>query len=270
VVAVAGIGIAAVSGAGATLGGVRTGEAAFLPFPVPTTPVARGAQQGAAPSDTARLRRLLQSARGANATMCELAATTVDGRSGWWSGHDGGFRAGGSVDSLGRDVVAWIQHRDVDVSAVPMLRDALSDPDWCVRRLAAPLLGRVRDRAASQAMLAALGSSDAGVREMGALALGFADDTSSVAPLVQRLRDDVPRVRATAAWALGSIEGREVVRPLIDALRDSDPMVRASVAFALGEVEDATAIPALTDLLKSDRDPEVRRAAALALGEIIG
>lgn len=221
-------------------------------------------------ADSATVHALLQAARGANAVMCEMAANVADGRSGWSSSSDGGFRVGGSSDPATRDVVTWVNHREVDPAAVPLLRVALTDADWCVRRFAAPLLAHVKHASANQAMLDALTASDAGTREMGALALGLAESRGSVQPLVARLRDDAPRVRATAAWALGEMERREAVRPLIDALGDSAAIVRESAARALGEIEDAAAVAPLTDLLKSDGDAAVRRAAARALGEIIG
>jgi hypothetical protein len=261
-------GALALGHAGVTLGTARAAErTAFLRLP--TMAVSQGAR--ARPGvDSARVTRLLQAARGTNVVACELAAATVDGRSGWWSGSDGDFSAGGSPDSLAGDVVMWVRHQEVDATAVPLLRSALADSDWCVRRLAAPLLGRAHDPSAMQAMLASLESSDAITREMAALALGFADDPRTVTPLVNQLRDEAPRVRATAAWALGEIERHEAVRPLIDALNDADALVRESAANALGQVEDTAAIPALTDRLRSDRAPAVRRAAARALGEIAG
>ena len=266
VLALAAAAAVVVGRAGVTLGTAHAGERLVFLRPPAGPPQARE-QQG---MDSARVRGLLQAARGANTVICEMAAVTVDGRSGWSSGMDGDFRAGASTDSLARDIVTWVQRRVVDATAVPMLRAALADPDWCVRRLAAPLLAQVRDASAAQAMLAALASAEAGTREMGALALGLAEDPRPTEPLVARLRDDSPRVRATAAWALGEIEQRETVRPLIDALGDTDALVRESAARALGEIEDAAAIPALTDLLKSDRAAGVRRAAAWALWEIAG
>ena len=265
--------IALLGAAGATgWVGLTLGSAAaaaerpvFLPPPVG---VAQAAPEQRA-ADSTRVHALLQAARGSNTLMCELAANTVDGRSGWWDG-DGGFRAGAAGDPAGGDAVRWVRNEKIDATAVPLLRAALADSDWCVRRIAAPLLARIDADPARQAMLAALAAADAGTREMGALALGFAEDPRSIQPLMGRLRDDSPRVRATAAWALGEIESREAVRPLIAALGDPDALVRESAAHALGEVEDAAAIPALTDVLKSDREPAVRRAAARALGEIVG
>jgi len=254
---------------GLTLGSAAaaSGRPVFLPPPVGVAQAAPApAQRGV---DSSRVHALLQAARGSNTFMCELAANTVDGRSGWWDGN-AGFRAGAAGDSSAGDVVRWVRNEKIDAASVPLLRAALSDSDWCVRRLAAPLLARIDAEPARQAMLGALAAADAGTREMGALALGFAEDLRSIQPLVGRLRDDAPRVRATAAWALGEIESREAVRPLIDVLRDPDALVRESAARALGEVEDDAAIPALTDLLKSDREPAVRRAAARALGEIVG
>ena len=253
---------------GLTLGSAAAagGEPVFLPPPVA---VAQAAPEQRAGADSTRVHALLQAARGSNTLMCELAAHTVDGRSGWWSDSDG-FRAGAAGDPSAGDAVRWVRNERIDPASVPLLRAAIADSDWCVRRFAAPLLARIDAEPARQAMLAALAAADAGTREMGALALGFDEDPRSIQPLVARLRDDSPRVRATAAWALGEIEGREAVRPLIDALGDSDALVRESAAHALGEVEDGAAIPALTDLLKSDREPAVRRAAARALGEIVG
>ena len=252
---------------GVALGSSRVpAHLAFLPFPSAVRLPERAAQG----ADSARVRRLLQAARGTNSVVCELAARAVDGRSGWSSGDGGDFYAGGASDSASLDVAGWVHHDHVDASVVPLLAAALADPDWCVRRLAAPLLGRTRDRSAMRAMLAALAAQDAVTREMAALALGFANDSGSVRPLVARLHDDAPRVRATAAWALGELERHEAVRPLIEALSDADALVRESAARSLGEVEDTAAIPALTERLRSDRAASVRRAAARALGEIAG
>jgi hypothetical protein len=256
----------ATSWIGLTLGSAEAGEGpVFLPPPAGATQAAQE-QRGV---DSARVHALLQTVRGSNAVMCEMAVNTVDGRSGWWSRLDDSFRAGASSDPAAGDVMTWARHEKVGAAAVPLLRAALADSDWCVRRFAAPLLARIDAESAREAMLAALVAADAGTREMGALALGFAEDPRSIPPLVARLRDDSPRVRATVAWALGEIENRQAVRPLIDALGDPDALVRESVARALGEVDDVAAIPALTNLLGSDREASVRRAAAWALGEIV-
>ena len=53
------------------------------------------------------------------------------------------FHAGGAADSVAGDVVDWVHERGINAATVPLLRTAIGDSDWCVRRLAAPILGRV-------------------------------------------------------------------------------------------------------------------------------
>src|SRR4051812_17803293 len=115
-------------------------------MPLPASAFQSAARQQVA--DSSRVRALLQAARGTNALVCELAARTIDGRSGWSS--DGAFIAGGAADSAAGDVVDWVHDRGISAATVPLLRTAISDSDWCVRRLAAPLLGRVHDPSATQ------------------------------------------------------------------------------------------------------------------------
>src|SRR5690242_385089 len=74
----------------------------FVPLPASAFQSASRQQ----PADSSRVRALLQAARGTNALVCELAARTIDGRSGWSS--DGAFIAGGPADSLAGDVVEWV------------------------------------------------------------------------------------------------------------------------------------------------------------------
>ncbi len=191
------LGALALGRAGLALGTAWAAERhVFLPLPAAAKRAAR-AQQGI---DSARVARLLQAARGTNTVACELAAATVDGRSGWSSGTDGDFTAGSSADSTARDVATWLHHGDVHAGAVPILRAALADPDWCVRRLAAPLLGRVHDPSAMQAMLAALAATDPVAREMAALALGFADD-----PRLGRATGEPTSGRRTASAGHGRV-----------------------------------------------------------------
>src|SRR3954462_8665871 len=100
---------------GMTLGTANAEERrGLLAVPAGASPVEREPDR----VDSARVRRLLQAAHGANSVMCELAAMTVDGRSGWSSGMDGAFHAGGSADSLARDVSSWVHHDEVDATAV--------------------------------------------------------------------------------------------------------------------------------------------------------
>ena len=116
--------------------------------------------------------------------------------------------------SSGRETVRAALDVLHDPGLVDPLRAALSDPDPCVRRLAAPLLGRVRIPQAVAALRNALRDQGAETREAAALGLGFAGDNKALPDLITTLRDAAPDVRVAAAWALGQIESRGGVRPL--------------------------------------------------------
>ncbi|MGH7718066.1 MAG: HEAT repeat domain-containing protein, partial [Gemmatimonadaceae bacterium] len=96
----------------------------------------------AAPADSADVAAFLAAVRGAHPLMCDLAAWVVDGNFGW--GHWGGGNGPGLIgDEQARALARWALGRKHNESDIPVLRAALSDPDACVRRMAAPLLGRI-------------------------------------------------------------------------------------------------------------------------------
>lgn len=149
--------------------------------------------QGGAPD---RVRMLLDGMRGATPLQCELA---LQGMNGWW----------GNGPEPGRDpaawtVITWAAHRDVDAVNVPLLATSLRDPDACVRRVAARLLGRSRLPAARARLLEATRDADPGIRRLGATGLGFMDDQTVTRDLVRLLDDRDAGVRAAAAWAIGA------------------------------------------------------------------
>ncbi len=187
-------------------------------------------------ADSASVATILGSARGANALMCEMAARMVE-QNGGWGGISFDLRA--PADPAERSALEAIRRERMPVNAVPMLSAALGDDDACVRRVAAPLLGRVDDPAAWNA-------------------------------LRQALRDPRPATREVAAIAMG-YAGKPVLIPaLLAGLQDAEARVRTACAIALGEISDKRATGALTRLLREDRDSAVRAAAAWAIGSIEG
>jgi HEAT repeat protein len=132
-------------------------------------------------------------------------------------------------------------------TSVPVLTEALKDPDPGVRAAAAESLGRLSD---------------------------YARD--AVPALIDTFKDKKADrfVRGYAAFAIGRIGGdaaRGAVPELADALTDKDSPdeVRRSAATALGalKMDGAGAAAALGQALK-DRSVDVRRAAVTALGQI--
>ncbi|HJR43214.1 MAG TPA: HEAT repeat domain-containing protein [Gemmatimonadaceae bacterium] len=210
--------------------------ARVLPRPAPERPLTEVRSQ-AVPDDSVQVAAFLAAVRGANPVICELASRVVDGN--WrWGGH---WELGpaGSRDPQVRAIVKWaLDHRQNDAD-IAVLRAAIADSDPCVRRMAAPLLGRIRTPRAVETLLSAL-------------------------------RDPLETTREMAAFALAIGKPPSALEPLTAALSDPSPGVRSLAAFALGEIDDPSAIPALTALLRGDRDAEVRRMAAWAIGEIGG
>jgi HEAT repeat protein len=247
--------------------------------------------------DTAQLTALLARVRGSDATVCQLIGRALDNRWGNWGGHIVDPTAAGADQAL----LDWINTVTIDETMLPTLRRGLSDPDGCVRRTSAHLLGRARFSSLSADLRSELGSPSAATREAALLAIGYADQATGLAAAQRAMRDADASVRVAAAWALGMIENADAMAALNEAARDPDVRMRRTVAwalgmienpasvpvlsgmltdpessvriqaaFALGQIESKDAVPALVRLLETDRDPQVRRAAAAALGQISG
>src|SRR5688572_7318245 len=216
--------------------------------------------------DAENVAALIAAVRNANPILCELASRGAMWNGNWqWVGPATPLRASnpGNMD-LVRFAASSPKGREV----IAPLRAALGDPDPCVRRFVAPLLGRTQQSAAVETLVAALRDENPITREAAAVGLRFAENPSTIDPLTRALEDRETTVRAAAAWALGEIEDSRAIPALERTLKDAEPVVRINAAWALGEIEDPAAIPALTALLREDRDPEVRRMAAWALGNI--
>jgi HEAT repeat protein len=185
--------------------------------------------------DTASYARFMNTVRGVNPMLCELATRSVDGRHGWWNGSGSDPL---EVDSSAAALINWVHRKHDDPAAVPRLSAWLRDSDACVRRIAGSFLARVDHPSAEAALVAALGEANADTRQAAVIGLGLSEKSPRVIePLMRRLRDDSPLVRRSAAWALGEHEATEAMSPLIELLgRDPDPRVRQAAARALGEI----------------------------------
>jgi hypothetical protein len=213
-------------------------------------------------------RPLLAAVRGISPVACELAAQSLG--NGWGMAAD----AEDAPALVRRDeptgrVLGWLWNQSTSASAddLAALRDGLGDPDPCVRRVSARMLGRRRFEGSVDALLAALRSGEPLRRDAAVLGLGYAGDPRSVAPLTALLGDGDAEVRGGVVWALGHTRSREAAASIARLTGDREPRVRRAVARALGRLEDASSVPALTRMLASDPDAGVRRAAAWALGK---
>jgi HEAT repeat protein len=263
-----GAGVVAMSVAPRAAVPVVTGEAVVAIAPIVSpdqgAPVRQAPSQGQ--DETENVAALIAAVRNANPVLCELAARGASWDGNWqYVGPASPLRArNAQTMELVRFAASSPKGREV----IAPLRAALGDPDPCVRRFVAPLLGRTQHDAAVEALVAALRDENPVTREAAAVGLRFAEKPATIDPLIRALGDQEFTVRAAAAWALGEIEDSRAIPALERALKDAEPVVRINAAWALGEIEDPAAIPALTAALRDDRDPEVRRMAAWALGNI--
>lgn len=261
-------GIIAVSVAPRAARSVVMGEALVVMDEVVSGDQGARAREASAPTrdDAENVAALIAAVRNGNPVLCELAARGASWDGNWqYVGPASPLRARNAPTmELVRFAASSPNGREV----IAPLRAALGDPDPCVRRFVAPLLGRTQQNAAVETLVAALRDENAVTREAAAVGLRFAEKPATIDPLTRALEDQESSVRAAAAWALGEIEDSRAIPALERTLKDPESVVRINAAWALGEIEDPAAIPALTALLREDRDPEVRRMAAWALGNI--
>lgn len=93
-------------------------------------------------------------------------------------------------------------------TAVGPLCSALRDEDWLIRKLAAEILGDIKDVASLDSLLGALEDPKPLVAKAAALALGELRDARATYPLLNLLKHDDPMVSDAAQAALNRIRGQ--------------------------------------------------------------
>lgn len=224
-----------------------------------------------------------------------------------WAWIFGGAAAGPPVEEQADDLRSGIpavrRHAAISLgrsgerAAVPVLVEALKDPDNGVRREAAKALGRIKDARAVAPLVEALRDGDGNVRLYAAYALGEIKDPKAVKALLRALGDPEWCVRDQAAWALREINDPKIAAPLAAALRERnadvahvvwllrhvggtqtvrelssllrapEAAVRMRAVHVLSELQNAEAVSPLIAALE-DRDPNVRQSAVEALQRI--
>jgi HEAT repeat protein len=154
-------------------------------------------------------------------------------------------------------------------AAVPVLVQALDDPDGSTQVAAARTLGQM-GAAALPGLLEALRKPEKFVRREAIWALVRMGSAAkkAVPALAEALRDSDPRVRLGAAQALGAIgpDASAAIPSLIECLKDSNLIFCRLAAQALTRL-GPEALPALQQASQSP-DPFVRREALWALGHL--
>jgi HEAT repeat protein len=152
-----------------------------------------------------------------------------------------------------------------NLKGLPILIDALKDPEPMVREIAAQGLGYLGSEKAARPLAEALKDEDVHVRRRAAAALITTPAQSVVKDVIQTgLYDKDETVRRFAVEALGWIGGPEVVKALIVASRDESAEVRRYAAVQLGRASEPAALDALIALYE---DAKKRELAAATLDE---
>jgi hypothetical protein len=188
--------------------------------------------------DSIHARHLLDAVRGANGVLCGAIDRSFD--TGYWGNSMGSIMETEFSDRRSTDIGQWIGHRKFDETVYPMARAALSSSDACERRIAARILGNLRNRERLHEQLRSeLTASDSRTKTAALFALGFADSHQAIPAIRERLSDADRNVRVAAIWALANIGDRSISETLISLLqRDGDPVVRGAAAWALGRLND--------------------------------
>lgn len=169
------------------------------------------------------------------------------------------------------DVDEWSSPRLAQVitafgadAVTPLLESLDAAASLNARVWTAQILGKIRDRRATPALIKRLSDRSEQMRISVANALGDIADNRAFRPLVEViLRDPVSAVRAQAATSLGRIGDEGALPLLVASMGDPEYWMRFRALEAIEALEPEDTGPIETAL--SDTSPEVRRRAALAL-----
>jgi len=175
-----------------------------------------------------------------------------------------------------------------------LCREALDEPEWTARRMAALrllrkgfgstrashlrggyaiALGIARDGEAGSMLLDALKETrDPDLRGYLAVALGMVCHTPAVARLGALLEEskNLPMLNLRATIGLGLMGAREFIPALVQSLgSERSCYMLCAKARALGYIGDRTAVPALLNMVSNpDKQASIRGFAIQALGNI--
>jgi HEAT repeat protein len=127
--------------------------------------------------------------------------------------------------------------------------------DTQIRRLAADVLGDIKDTRATEPLIAAIqDTSDSRLRCTATKALAKIADSRAVGPLIANLNSSEWEVRLASVNALGVMGDARAVEPLFPLLTDSNKEIRKTVMIVLDRLGDKRAVEPLLSILHSGGD----------------
>ncbi|MDA0833196.1 MAG: HEAT repeat domain-containing protein [Planctomycetota bacterium] len=214
------------------------------------------------PQATATLIRMLGDEA---ASVCRAAITAL-----------GSIGDGRAVESLVH--LSVIQpHRKAQVSdaigsmkasAIPELLKLLKHSDPGIVLDTVVLLGHLRDRLATEALIPFLNSELTILQAHAAESLGKIGDPKAIVPLCQAAQSRNAGVRANAVAALALSGDKRTENILLSCLQDRDVELRYHAVKGLGNIGDAKHLSSIVPLLADEND-RVRGALAEAFGRLV-
>jgi HEAT repeat protein len=207
-----------------------------------------------------KLAKLLAELSSANRNKAEEAALSLDHM--LYAGFGPGPRLVSAEEA--ESVMHAHQQMLRDSDVLEPLSDAVSKGGERTREYAATALGHLDDERAIPVLLQALIDPQPKVRRAGATSLGFLRATNAVPMLLQVLDDVTPEPSQAAAMALGHIRSPDAVPRLMTFYERGNRDAKIAALDALGLIADARSLQLVRDAL-SDKDRKVRKAAKSAL-----
>jgi hypothetical protein len=124
-----------------------------------------------------------------------------------------------------------------DEAALPLLGQALADPQMQIRRLAVVYLGDLRTPEAMELLYRALRDDSAAVRRTAGDTLSDIGDPAATGPMLQALRDKSKLVRWRAARFLYEVGTDDAREALLKAAQDSEFEVSLQARMALERID---------------------------------
>jgi HEAT repeat protein len=152
-------------------------------------------------------------------------------------------------------------------SVLPLVRAAVDDPSWQVRRAAVRALRAAGDRAAPSLLVARLVDESALVAAESRRTLAELHGRALPAVVGEELHGRDARVRTALAYLLGDCCLPESLESLVALSGDPDPDVRIAVARTLAP-SHAPAARAAVERLRVDASADVRNAVDVALSSL--
>ncbi|NHJ48114.1 MAG: HEAT repeat domain-containing protein [Asgard group archaeon] len=162
----------------------------------------------------------------------------------------------------------------VDFS-IKLLRDA----SWVTRMKAAEILGELKDKKATNALIRTLKTDkEASVREWTVIGLGEIGDKKAVRVIIQTMMTEQNwQIRKESALALGKIKDKRAKKSLVTSFQtDVEYQVKWAAISALSKINDDeetkklvnTLTQDLANIIQTEKDETLLSAAAKTLGEI--